>query len=168
MRSFYTIYRCSWTFYNVLHLATHAHKVHMTLLWAFSSYRDWALSASHSTARTYALELKHHIDTGLSSPDSLAALARTHTSFQRDGEQALYHTLYIQILPDVSWAPLEKMAANSEKATFVCSLMVERSVSAKDENWSATTYLAKALVNMRSLTDLRICLHPTSLKRMDK
>ena len=24
MRSFYTIYRCSWTFYNVLHLSTHA------------------------------------------------------------------------------------------------------------------------------------------------
>ena len=49
MRSFYTIYRCSWTFYDVLHLSTRAHKVHMTLLWAFSSHRDWALSASHST-----------------------------------------------------------------------------------------------------------------------
>ena len=49
MRSFYTIYRCSWTFYNVLHLSTHAPNVHMTLLWVFSSYRDWALIASHST-----------------------------------------------------------------------------------------------------------------------
>ena len=42
MRSIYTIYRCSWTFYDVLHLSTRAHKVHMTLLWAFSS---WGLSA---------------------------------------------------------------------------------------------------------------------------
>ena len=49
MRSFYTIYRCFWTFYNVLHLSTRAPIVHMTLLWVFSSYRDWALSASHST-----------------------------------------------------------------------------------------------------------------------
>ena len=49
MRSIYTIYRCSWTFYDVLHLSTRAHKVHMTLLWAFSSHRDWALVASHST-----------------------------------------------------------------------------------------------------------------------
>ena len=44
MRSIYTIYRCSWTFYDVLHLSTRAHKVHMTLLWAFSSR---GLSASH-------------------------------------------------------------------------------------------------------------------------
>ena len=50
MRSFYTIYRCSWTFYDVLHLSTRAPNVHVTLLWAFSSHRDWALSASHSTA----------------------------------------------------------------------------------------------------------------------
>ena len=37
MRSIYTIYRYSWTFYDVLYHSTRAHKVHMTLLWAFSS-----------------------------------------------------------------------------------------------------------------------------------
>ena len=96
------------------------------------------------------------------SSGSLTALARTHTSFQRDAEQALYHTLYIRILPHVLLTPLETLATNSEKATFVRSLTVERSASAKGENRRATTYLATALVNMHSLIDLRIYLHPTS------
>ena len=37
------------------------------------------------------LELKHRVE--LSSHDSLASLARTHTAFQSEAEQALYPVL---------------------------------------------------------------------------
>ena len=45
---------------------------------------------------SYTAELKRHIvELSSDSPNSLAALARTHTANQREAEKALYDTLFI-------------------------------------------------------------------------
>ena len=77
-------------------------------------------------------ELKHRI-AELSSHDSLASLARTHTAYQREAELALYRTL-----SDPSTNCLETLATNSEKAGFVRFLTLEcvyykKRLSAKDK-----------------------------------
>ena len=91
-----------------------------------------------------------NIVTQLSSPDSLAALARTYTSFQRDIEQALYHTISIPIHEKVLSKCLETLAANSEKAAFVRFLTIERWLNCTNER-KLSTYLTNALVNMHTL-----------------
>ena len=88
-----------------------------------------------------------NIVTQLSSPNSLAALARTYTSFQRE---ALYHTISIPIREKVLSKCLETLAANSEKAAFVRFLTIERWLNCTNER-KLSTYLTNALVNMHTL-----------------
>ena len=106
-------------------------------------------------------ELKHRI-AELSSHDSLASLARTHTALQREAEQALYHTL-----SDPSLNCLETLATNLEKAGFVRFLAAKLECVRNDYgHWQpAINCHLNALVNMRSLTDVRLRLpHSTSIK----
>ena len=98
-------------------------------------------------------ELKHRI-VELSSHDSLAALARTHTAYQREAEQALYRTL-----SNPSFYCLQTLATNSEKAGFVRFLAVECAYYENNypwQQWRAMSYLLSALVNMHSLSDFRL------------
>ena len=100
-------------------------------------------------------ELKHRI-AELSSQDSLASLARTHTSYQREAEQALYRTL-----SDPSMKCLETLATNSEKAGFVRFLALESYYFKNDyHRQRAISYLSNALVDMHSLSDLRLRMRP--------
>ena len=97
-------------------------------------------------------ELKHRI-VKLSSHDSLASLARTHSAYQREAEQALYRSL-----PNPSLNCLKTLATNSEKAGFVRFLTMERAIDPhnnSDRQW-AIHYLLNALVNMHSLSDFRL------------
>ena len=94
-----------------------------------------------------AQALKHRI-AELSSHDSLASLARTHTAVQREAEQALYRTLSYPSLKC-----LETLATNSEKAGFVRFLAMGY---ANDDYWRSIDYLLKALVDMHSLSDFRL------------
>jgi hypothetical protein len=100
-------------------------------------------------------ELKHLI-AALSSPNSLASLARTHTSFQREAEQALYRTLSIHTRNEDSLRCLETLATNSEKATLVRFLTVECGRFEPNVNQRSIPYLLKGLVNMHSLSDFRL------------
>ena len=98
--------------------------------------------------------------TELSSLNSLAALARTHTAFQREAERALYRTLSIFPREDDTLRCLETLVANSEKAALVHSLAVECTRDNPDENWKAMTCLVKVLINMHSLSDFRLIMRP--------
>ena len=111
-------------------------------------------------------ELKHRI-AELSSQDTLASLARTHTTFQREAEQALYRTL-----SNPPSKCLETLATNSEKAGFVHFLSMVYSYRTKrminDPSRAPLAVrigfvfrfkiLLNALVNMRCLSDLRLRL----------
>ena len=105
-------------------------------------------------------ELKHYIVELLVSSGSptstLASLARTHTAYQREAERALYHTLYIVASSDDSLKCLETLATNSEKAALVRFLTIVYARNSTDENQNLRTYLSKGLINMHSLSDLRI------------
>jgi len=107
----------------------------------------------HSRLLLLPSELKHRI-AELSSHDTLASLARTHSSFQREAEQVLYH-----ILSDPSMNCLETLATNSEKAGFVHFLTMGRVnlENVSDGPWRAIDYLLlNVLVNMHSLFDFRM------------
>ena len=91
-------------------------------------------------------------DRAILPPDSLAALARTHTSFQRDAEQALHRILSIPIRKEIPLTCLEKLASNSEKATFVRSLTIEPLPDHPNENRRVTTCPTNGLVNMHTLS----------------
>jgi hypothetical protein len=99
-------------------------------------------------------ELKHRI-VELSSHVTLASLARTHTAYQVVAEQALYHSLH-----DPSLECLETLATNPEKAGFVRFLSMDsENVYLKDSDdrlQREISYLLNALVNMHSLSDLRL------------
>ena len=82
-------------------------------------------------------ELKHRI-AELSSQDSLASLARTHTAYKREAEQALYRSL-----SSPSLNCLETLATNSEKAGFVRFLTLEDVYHDGHDNQQATSYLVK-------------------------
>ena len=97
-------------------------------------------------------ELKHRT-AELSSRNSLASLARTHTAYQREAERALYRTLSIH---SASLKCLETLATNSEKAGFVCFLAMRCVHKENDENRRAMSYLLKALINMHSLFEFRL------------
>ena len=103
----------------------------------------------------------------VSSPNSLAALARTHSTYQREAEKALYNTLQVSIFttPDNSLKCMETLATNPEKAALVHFLTFQYSQYNidSDENRTvtlATTYLSKSLINMCSLSDFRIRSFP--------
>ena len=102
-------------------------------------------------------ELKHRI-AELSSKDTLASLARTHTTFQIEAEQALYRTL-----SHPSLKCLETLATNPEKAGFVHFLTMECFHQKKkekkrdyDHQQATIEYLLNALVNMHCLSDFRL------------
>ena len=111
-------------------------------------------------------ELKRYVvelSSGL--PSSLAALARTHTAYQREAEKALYDTLSIYAYRDDSIKCMETLATNSEKAALVRSLIIEysRGSSGRDniiKNQRVTIYLSKSLINMHSLSDFRVRSRP--------
>jgi hypothetical protein len=92
----------------------------------------------------------------LSSPKSLAALARTHTAYQREAEMALYSTLSIFAINDDSLKCMETLAANSEKAALVRSLTVAYARDNINKNRRVTTFLSRCLLNMHSLSDFRV------------
>ena len=55
----------------------------------------------------------------VSSPNSLAALARTHSAFRKEAERALYDTLVIDATKYHPSKCMETLATNSEKAALV-------------------------------------------------
>ena len=92
----------------------------------------------------------------LSSPNSLAALARTHTAYQREAEKALYGTLYIYADSDNFLKCMETLAKNSEKAALVRFLTIQYVRHNTNKNRRVTTYLSKSLINMHSLSHFRV------------
>jgi hypothetical protein len=113
------------------------------------------------------LELKRLIvELSSGSPSSLAALARTHTSYQREAEKALYDTLYIYSSSDDSLKCLETLSTNSEKATLVRFLTIVYARDNIHKNRRLTTYLSKCLINMHSLSDFRVRSHPNEAQMM--
>ena len=102
-------------------------------------------------------ELKHHI-VELSSHDSLASLARTHTTFQSEAEQALYSTL-----SNPSLKCLETLDASPEKAGFVRFLaMGHVDYENDDHHRKQIDYLlSNVLVNLHSLSDFRLRMPPS-------
>jgi hypothetical protein len=100
------------------------------------------------------------------SPNSLAALARTHPSFQRQAEKALYDTISIFTSSDDSLKCMETLATNPEKAALVRSLIIEYARDMNIENRRVTTYLSKSLINMHSLSDFRVRSRPSNEAEM--
>ena len=90
------------------------------------------------------------------SPSSLAALARTHTSYRREAEKTLYDTLSINALNDKSLKCMETLASNPEKAALVRFLVIEYTCNDNEKNQRVTTFLSKSLINMHSLSDFRM------------
>ena len=87
---------------------------------------------------------------------SLAALARTHSAFQREAERALYGTLFIYAFTNKSLKCMETLATNPEKAALVRFLIIEYAHGKIDKNRRVMTFLSKSLINMHSLSDLRV------------
>jgi len=88
------------------------------------------------------------------SRSSLAALALTHSSFQREAEKALYDSIYAYSEDDLKC--METLATNPEKAALVRFLNIEYAYDNVKNNRMMTSYLSKSLTNMHTLTDLRI------------
>ena len=90
---------------------------------------------------------------------SLAALARTHSAFQREAERALYGTLFIYAFTNKSLKCMETLATNQEKAALVRFLSIVYTCfnkTTKLMNQILRTYLSKILINMHSLSDFRV------------
>ena len=105
------------------------------------------------------------------SPSSLAALARTHPTYQREAERALYETLTIYASSDDSLKCMGTLATNPEKATLVRFLVIEYARGDVHNNQRVTTYISKSLINMHSLSDFRIRCRPgdeSNMKRFGK
>jgi hypothetical protein len=100
-------------------------------------------------------ELKHRI-VELSSHDTLASLARTHTTYQIVAEQALYLRVSLY---DPFVKCLETLATNSEKAGFVRFLTMEYIYFKNPHQRTISCLLNESLVNMHSLSDLRLRMH---------
>ena len=99
-------------------------------------------------------ELKHLI-AALCSPGSLAALARTHSAYQREAEEALYNNISISTFNDDSLKCMEALATFPEKAGLVRFLNIEYTRD-RTRNRRMTIFLSKSLVNMHCLSDFRI------------
>ena len=102
------------------------------------------------------------VELSSSSPNSLAALARTHTShtsYRREAEKALYHTLLIRASSDNSLKCMKTLATNPRKAALVRFLTIEYTYIMNGNlncEQEVTTYLLKSLINMHSLSDFRL------------
>jgi hypothetical protein len=116
------------------------------------------------------LELKHLIVLELSSdsPSSLAALALTHTSYQREAEKALYGGPFITGYRDDSLKCIKTLATNPEKAALVRSLTIEYTRHDFGTSRSLATYLSKSLIDMHSLSDFRIRSPPGDDAKMKR
>ena len=103
-------------------------------------------------------ELKCHIAELLAVdyPDTLAALARTHTSYQREAEKALYDTIYIYTSEEDSVQCMEALARYPEKAGLVRFLTVEYVEDNTHKNRKVTGYLSRSLTHMHALSDFRL------------
>ena len=118
-------------------------------------------------------ELKRHVvELSFESPSTLAALARTHTAYQREAEEALYDTLSISASSDNSSKCMKTLATNPEKAALVRFLTVDfgNDNITKNQTTRVITYLSKSLINMHSLSDLRVRSRPGAkmIKGLDK
>ena len=117
-------------------------------------------------------ELKCHIvQLSSGSPSSLAALARTHTSYRREAEKALYNTLSIHASRSDSMKCMETLVTNSEKAALVHFLTIDYAQNNISKNRRLTDYLSRSLINMHSLSDFRIRsrpveVHPTEVQAL--
>ena len=110
-------------------------------------------------------ELKHLIvKLSSESPNSLVALARTHSAYQSEAEKALYNTLSIFANSDDSVKCMETLAANSEKAALVRFLIIEYDNENLRKNRRITACLSKSLINMRSLSDFRVRACPLEIR----
>jgi hypothetical protein len=89
----------------------------------------------------------------------LAALARTHSTYQSIAEKALYHTISISASSIVSLRCMKTLAENSEKAAFVRFLTIKYAFNNLNKNWRVTTYLLRSLINMHSLSDFWVTSH---------
>ena len=98
------------------------------------------------------------------SPDSLAALARTHTAYQREAEKLLYDTLYIYTSDDNSLKCMKTLATNSEKAGLVRFLTIVYDRDNTHKNQRVKTYLSKSLTNMHTLSDFRVRSWPDGVE----
>jgi hypothetical protein len=115
------------------------------------------------------LELKRLIvELSSDSPSSLAALALTHSSYQREAEKALYDGLSITAYEDNSLKCIKTLATNPEKAALVCFLTIEYTRDNFAINRRVTTYLSKSLINMHSLSDIRIRSPPGDDSKMKR
>ena len=90
------------------------------------------------------------------SLNSLAALARTHTAYQREAEKELYDTLYICASSDDSLKCMETLAKNSEKAALVRFMTIKYVHDNTKKNRRVTSYLSKSLIYMHRLSDFRV------------
>ena len=119
-------------------------------------------------------ELMHFIvKLSSGSPRILAVLARTHSAFQREADRALYDSVTIYTSRNNSLKCLETLATNPEKALFVHFLAIEYALWDENEktNSKVTTYLTKSLINMHSLSVLRIRVRSNDgnkIKRLGK
>ena len=109
------------------------------------------------------------------SSSSLASLALTHSTFQREAEIALYDTIFIDASNNNSFKCLKTLAENPEKAAFVRTLIVEyylcdtfdKNRDSFNRNRRVTNYLFKSLINMGSLSDFRARSHPADTELME-
>ena len=92
----------------------------------------------------------------VSSPKSLAALARTHSAYQCEAERALYDSIIIYAIKANSSKCVKSLTTNLEKAALVRSLMFKYVPYQINKKQRASTYLLKSLINMHSLYDLRV------------
>jgi hypothetical protein len=91
----------------------------------------------------------------------LAALARTHTSYQREAEKALYDTLYIYADEKRFLKCMGTLATNPKKAALVRFFTIQYASNNTKMNRTVTIYLSKSLINMRTLLDFRIKSSPS-------
>lgn len=97
------------------------------------------------------------------SPDVLARLSQTHSSFKEEAERWLYHRIYIDGRTEDVFC-LATLTENSKKALFVKSLTFHHNGEWPGEEKgnamaSPLLGLTRALRNMHALTDLRIRLY---------
>ena len=122
---------------------------------------NWHFPVALIVMELLPAELKRHIvELSSGSPTSLAALARTHTSYQREAEKVLYNTLFISASSDDSLRCMETLATNSEKAALVRFLTVEYARDGIAKNRIVTDCLSKSLIDMHTLSDFRVRSRP--------
>ncbi|PPR06076.1 hypothetical protein CVT26_005282 [Gymnopilus dilepis] len=117
------------------------------------------MSTNRSLSLTLPAELKCRI-ADFSPPSTLAALARTHPTYQKEAEEALYRTLSINTHHDKDLKCLETLAKSEGKAQLVRRLIVECGRRRVLENEAAMSHIINALPVMRAVLDLRVRMRP--------